>query len=83
MANTWWELKILCEPDLEDIIFWRLEYFGCRGTASENKGNSALVRAYLPRFQVQLLRFSCTFVMVTSRCFMCRFTYSKSTLVFD
>lgn len=52
MANTWWELKILCEPDLEDIIFWRLEYFGCRGTASENKGNSALVRAYLPRFQV-------------------------------
>jgi ribosomal protein L11 methyltransferase len=55
MANTWWELKILCEPDLEDTIFWRLEGFGCRGTASESKGNSALMKAYLPSFQAQLL----------------------------
>jgi ribosomal protein L11 methyltransferase len=55
MANTWWELQILCEPDLEDSIFWRLEDFGCRGAASEKKGNSCLVRGYLPRFQVQLL----------------------------
>lgn len=55
MANTWWELQILCEPDLEDSIFWRLENFGCRGTASENKGNASLLRAYLPSFQAQLL----------------------------
>ena len=55
MANTWWELQILCEPDLEDSVFWRLEDFGCRGAASEKKGNSCLVRGYLPRFQVQLL----------------------------
>jgi ribosomal protein L11 methyltransferase len=55
MANTWWELQILCEPDLEDSIFWRLEDFGCRGTASENKGNSSLVRAYLSTIQTQLL----------------------------
>jgi ribosomal protein L11 methyltransferase len=55
MTNTWWELKILCEPDLEDSIFWRLENFGCRGTASESKGNSAQVKAYLPQFQAQLL----------------------------
>ncbi len=55
MANTWWELQILCEPDLEDSIFWRLGNFGCRGTASENKGNRSLVRAYLPNFQAQLL----------------------------
>jgi ribosomal protein L11 methyltransferase len=55
MANTWWELKILCEPDLEDSIFWRLENFGCRGTASESKGNSSVVKAYLPNFQAQLL----------------------------
>ncbi|AFZ24295.1 (LSU ribosomal protein L11P)-lysine N-methyltransferase [Cylindrospermum stagnale PCC 7417] len=55
MANTWWELKILCEPDLEDSIFWRLEDFGCRGTASETKGNSFFVKGYLPRFQAQLL----------------------------
>ncbi|WGV23221.1 50S ribosomal protein L11 methyltransferase [Halotia branconii] len=55
MANTWWELEILCEPALEDSIFWRLEDFGSRGTASESKGNSCLVKAYLPSFQVQLL----------------------------
>jgi ribosomal protein L11 methyltransferase len=55
MANTWWELQILCEPDLEDSIFWRLEDFGCRGTASESKGNSFLIRGYLSTIQTQLL----------------------------
>ncbi|MFN6564898.1 MAG: 50S ribosomal protein L11 methyltransferase [Nostoc sp. ChiSLP01] len=55
MANTWWELQILCDPDLEDSIFWRLEDFGCRGTASESKGNSSLIRGYLPTIQTQLL----------------------------
>ena len=55
MANSWWELQILCDPVLEDSIFWRLEKFGCRGTASETKGNSCLVRAYIPQEQVQLL----------------------------
>lgn len=55
MANSWWELQIICEPDLEDSIFWRLEKFGCRGTASEKSGNSLLLRAYLPKNQAQLL----------------------------
>ncbi|MDF2389139.1 50S ribosomal protein L11 methyltransferase, partial [Nostoc ellipsosporum NOK] len=58
MANTWWELEILCEPALEDSVFWRLENFGSRGTASETKGNSCIIRAYLPRFQAQLLDFA-------------------------
>lgn len=58
MANTWWELEILCEPALEDSVFWRLENFGSRGTASETKGNSCIMRAYLPRFQAQLLDFA-------------------------
>ena len=48
MANNWWELQILCDPDLEDSIFWRLEKFGCRGMASEKKANAYVVRAYLP-----------------------------------
>jgi ribosomal protein L11 methyltransferase len=55
MANTWWELNILSEPDLEETIFWRLENFGCRGTAVEMKGNVSFVKAYLPTFKVQLL----------------------------
>ncbi|NMF67016.1 50S ribosomal protein L11 methyltransferase [Brasilonema octagenarum] len=53
MTNTWWELQILCEPELEDSIFWRLENFGCRGTASEKKANNFSVKSYLPQFQAQ------------------------------
>jgi ribosomal protein L11 methyltransferase len=55
MPSTWWELQILCDPDLEDSIFWRLEKFGCRGMASETKGHSRLIRAYLPMNQAQLI----------------------------
>ncbi|KJH72489.1 50S ribosomal protein L11 methyltransferase [Aliterella atlantica] len=55
MANSWWELQITCDPSLEDTIFWRLDKFGCKGTASEKKSDGFLVRAYLPRSQVQLL----------------------------
>ncbi len=55
MANKWWELHILCEPDLEDSIFWRLEQFGCKGMASEKKGNTCLLKAYLYRDRAQLL----------------------------
>ncbi len=55
MANTWWELQIECVPDLEDSVYWRLDDFGCRGTAIEKKGNIRLIRAYLPEFQAHLL----------------------------
>ncbi len=55
MANSWWEIQVLCDPALEDLIFWRLETFGCRGTASEIKGHSCLICAYLPQEQAQLL----------------------------
>jgi ribosomal protein L11 methyltransferase len=55
MANSWWEIEILSDQALEDLIFWRLEKFGCRGMSSEVKGHSSLVRAYLPEIQAQLL----------------------------
>jgi len=55
MAKSWWEIEILCDPALEDLIFWRLEKFGCRGMSSETKGNSQLLRAHLPQTQAQLL----------------------------
>jgi ribosomal protein L11 methyltransferase len=55
MANSWWEIEILCDRALEDLIFWRLEKFGFRGTSTEVKGHSLLVRAYLPRMQAHLL----------------------------
>lgn len=55
MANSWWEIQIVCDPALEDLVFWRLDDFGCRGTASEVKGYGCLVKAYLPQLKVQQL----------------------------
>jgi len=55
VANHWWEIQILCDPALEDLIFWRLDRFGCQGTSSENKANARLVQAYLPQEKAQLL----------------------------
>ncbi|NET32300.1 MAG: 50S ribosomal protein L11 methyltransferase [Cyanothece sp. SIO1E1] len=55
MANSWWEIQVLCDPTLEDLVFWRLDLFGCRGTSRESKGDAFLVRAYLPQAQAQLL----------------------------
>ncbi len=58
MANSWWEIQILCNPALEDLIFWRLDKFGFRGMSCETKGYSKLVRAHIPQIQVQLLDLS-------------------------
>jgi len=55
MANSWWNIQILCDADLEETIFWRLELFGCRGSSSEVKGHSCLIGAYLPQEQAHLL----------------------------
>jgi ribosomal protein L11 methyltransferase len=45
----------MADPMLEDLLFWRLENFGCRGTSCEVKGASYLVRAYLPQIKAQQL----------------------------
>jgi ribosomal protein L11 methyltransferase len=55
MASSWWNIQILCDTDLEETIFWRLELFGCRGSSSEVKGHSCLIGAYLPQEQAHLL----------------------------
>jgi len=55
MANSWWEIQILCDGALEETIFWRLEMFGCRGMSSEVKGYSSLIGAYLPQEQAHVL----------------------------
>jgi ribosomal protein L11 methyltransferase len=58
LANSWWEIQILCDPNLEDLVFWRLETFGCRGTSTEIKDSTCLIRAYLHQDQAQLLDLS-------------------------
>ncbi|MEB3342560.1 50S ribosomal protein L11 methyltransferase [Okeania sp.] len=58
MTYNWWEIRVLCDQNLEEVIFWRLDTFGCRGTASQVKGNDCLVLGYLPEHQTQLLDLS-------------------------
>jgi ribosomal protein L11 methyltransferase len=55
MANSWWEIRVLCDPSLEESIFWRLNKFGCSGTARSVKGQSYLICAYIPQIKAQLL----------------------------
>jgi len=56
--STWWEIQALCDPAAEDLVSWRLEEFGCKGTASERKEFGVLVRGYLPQDQAALLDLS-------------------------
>jgi len=53
VSSRWWEIQILSDPALEDLIFWRLETFGCHGASSQFQDASRLVQAYLPQAQVQ------------------------------
>jgi len=66
MSNRWWEIVIKCEPILEESVFWRLEKFGCSGTATEVKiseeedfdlspDQQILIRTYIPEINTQLL----------------------------
>lgn len=48
MTNSqWWELKISGETALEELVYWRLDSFGCHGMATEHQGNAMSVRAYV------------------------------------
>jgi len=58
LAASWWEIRVLCDPDAEDLVFWRLTDFGSQGTSSEIVGHTALVRAYIPQNHVKLLDLS-------------------------
>jgi ribosomal protein L11 methyltransferase len=55
MSNRWWEIVVFCDPVLEESAFWRLEQFGCSGTATQIKEESHLIRAYIPESAVQSL----------------------------
>ncbi|MEB3227968.1 MAG: 50S ribosomal protein L11 methyltransferase [Synechocystis sp.] len=55
MANSWWEITLLCHPSFEETAFWRLDLFGCSGMVSEKKTHSLLIRSYLPQGKAQIL----------------------------
>ena len=67
MSNRWWEIVVKCEPVLEESVFWRLEKFGCSGTATEVKvleeelslkpeiTQQISIKTYIPEIDTQLL----------------------------
>ena len=68
MSNRWWEIVVKCEPVLEESVFWRLEKFGCSGTAIkvkvlndepsldfESTDQQILIKSYIPEIDTQLL----------------------------
>ncbi|GAB4535037.1 MAG: 50S ribosomal protein L11 methyltransferase [Pleurocapsa sp.] len=55
MSNRWWEIVIVCDPILEESIFWRLEKFGCSGTATQVEEENLLIRTYIPEIKIQSL----------------------------
>ncbi|MBW4418466.1 MAG: 50S ribosomal protein L11 methyltransferase [Myxacorys californica WJT36-NPBG1] len=58
MSNSWWEIQVLCDAALDELVYWRLDNFGCRGTSSQLTGSSCLVAGYLPQQKAQLLDLS-------------------------
>jgi ribosomal protein L11 methyltransferase len=55
MSNHWWEINVYADPMLEETIFWRLDKFGCKGTSTEVKKKSSLIRGYIPQIDAELL----------------------------
>ncbi|HIK44041.1 MAG TPA: 50S ribosomal protein L11 methyltransferase [Leptolyngbyaceae cyanobacterium M65_K2018_010] len=58
MGNSWWEVQVLCDPALEDDVFWRFDAFGSQGTANQRQGSATLIRAYFPQSRLELLDLS-------------------------
>ncbi len=55
LVKHWWDIQVLCDPALEDSIFWRFEVLGARGTSSQRKSGQRLIRAYFPQDAFELL----------------------------
>jgi len=45
----------LCDPALEDTVFWRFETFGGHGTASQRRTQYRQIQAYFPQEDFELL----------------------------
>lgn len=48
MITRWWEIKVNHIAELEDTIFWRLQEFGCQGTALMEEDGSWYIKGYVP-----------------------------------
>jgi ribosomal protein L11 methyltransferase len=58
MSNCWWEITVVCDPILEELVAWRLDEFGCSGTATYVQKPSCVVKAYIPQIKMKSLDLS-------------------------
>nr|WP_228040677.1 50S ribosomal protein L11 methyltransferase [Nodosilinea sp. LEGE 07088] len=64
VVNTWWEVKVLCDPALEDTVFWRFDSFGSQGTSTQKRGSACVVEAYFPQHRLELLDLSAMALLI-------------------
>jgi ribosomal protein L11 methyltransferase len=64
VVSTWWEVKVLCDPALEDTVFWRFDSFGSQGTSTQKRGSSCIVQAYFPQHRMELLDLSALALLI-------------------
>jgi ribosomal protein L11 methyltransferase len=58
LVSSWWDLSLRVPLEQEDLVYWRLDTFGCQGMTSERRGDSVLIHAYVPLSQMTLLDLS-------------------------
>ncbi|NJM77283.1 MAG: hypothetical protein HC852_17755, partial [Acaryochloridaceae cyanobacterium RU_4_10] len=53
MANSqWWELWVIGEPALDELLSWQLQLMGAQGSASQLKAGQLQISGYFPQTQV-------------------------------
>lgn len=58
MSEQWWEIKVNHLPELEETISWRLQEFGCRGTAVLKEDDKWCIKGYVPSLTIAPLDLS-------------------------
>jgi len=53
MSVYWWEIAVYCNFQLEETVYWRLDNFGCSGTAVEIKDGLCIIKAYIAQIKVE------------------------------
>lgn len=48
METTWWQITIGANAELEDIVFWLLQGWGCQGMATVTTADGVVISAYVP-----------------------------------
>lgn len=64
LGSSWWEVQVLCDPALEDDIFWRFDSVGSQGTSNQRRGTASLIKAYFPQHRLELLDLSALALLI-------------------